>query len=316
MMKAQNTIYGRSPAIQEALRITQLIAATDVTTLIIGDTGTGKELFAKKIHQDSPRRNNQYFAINCAALPETLIESSLFGHKKGAFTDAKENHNGIIAQAHKSTLFLDGINETPLKVQSKLLRFLENGECQGIGYTEAHQYDVRIIAASNKNLRNEVKEGRFREDLYYRLNIVPLELPALKDRVGDVKRLTQLFFQDLVKQYELAPPTLTSKAEQVLSHYSWPGNIRELRNFCERMLILFSGKIIDTHNLPKDIRLDNNKHTGFFTLPSQGIKLEQLEINLYQQAIHNTNGNKTAAATLLGMTRDAFLYRLRKYNLR
>lgn len=317
-MKIETKIYGQSPAIQEALRATQLIAATDVTTLIIGETGTGKELFAEQIHQQSPRKNNKYLVINCAALPETLFESSLFGHKKGAFTDACENNKGIIAQAHQGTLFLDEISEIPLQTQSKLLRFLENGESQAIGYNEPQQYNVRIIAATNKNLLDEVKKGQFREDLFYRLNIVPLELPPLKKRLGDIELLTQLFFQDLVKKYKLPPPSLTRKASQALSSYSWPGNIRELRNFCERILILFSGKEVDINNLPEDIRKKSggSDATNLLTLPLDGIKLEQLEIDLYRQAINNTQGNKTAAAALLGLTRDTFLYRLRKYNLR
>ncbi|HHL19047.1 MAG TPA: sigma-54-dependent Fis family transcriptional regulator [Thiothrix sp.] len=310
-------IYGQSPAIQESLRSAALIAATHVTTFITGETGTGKELFARYIHQKSTRKNKPYITINCAALPENLVESSLFGHKKGAFTDAIENHKGIIAQANEGTLFLDEITELPFQLQAKLLRFLENGECQGVGYHQARYYDVRVIAASNKNIHQEVKAGRFRQDLFYRLNIVPLELPPLRKRIGDVALLMSLFFRDLVKEYKITAPTITKEAQLCLQRYTWAGNVRELRNFCERMLILFSGKTIGIDNLPTEIRQQRHTKRDFvFHLPSQGIQLEMLEVDLYEQAIQSSRGNKSAAARLLGLSRDAFLYRLKKYGLR
>lgn len=312
-----STIYGQSPAIQESLRSAELIAATNVTTLITGETGTGKELFARYIYQKSPRKHQPYITINCAALPENLIESSLFGHKKGAFTDAVDNHKGMIAQANGGTLFLDEVTELPLSTQAKLLRFLESGECQGVGYNQTCHYDVRVIAASNKNVYKEVQAGNFRQDLFYRLNIVPLELPPLRERVGDVALLLSLFFRDLVKEYKISPPTMSKAAQTCLQHYTWTGNVRELRNFCERMLILFSGKTIDVGNLPAEIRQQHKANRDFvFNLPSQGIQLEALEVDLYEQAIQSSQGNKSAAARLLGLSRDAFLYRLKKYGLR
>lgn len=312
-----STIYGQSPAIQESLRSAELIAATHVTTLITGETGTGKELFARHIYQKGSRKNKPYITINCAALPENLVESSLFGHKKGAFTDAVEHHRGMIAQADGGTLFLDEITELPLLVQAKLLRFLESGECQSVGYNQASHYDVRVIAASNKNVLKEVKAGNFRQDLFYRLNIVPLELPPLRKRVGDVKLLMSLFFRDLVKEYKITPPTITKEAQACLQHYTWTGNVRELRNFCERILILFTGKTIDVGNLPLEIRQQRQTKRDFvFDLPSHGIQLEALEVDLYEQAIQSSQGNKSAAARLLGLSRDAFLYRLKKYGLR
>lgn len=316
-MKPAIKIYGESPAIQECLRTAELIAATDVTTLIMGETGTGKELFAQYICQKSPRKSKPYIAINCAALPDNLVESSLFGHKKGAFTDAVENHRGYIAEANGGTLFLDEVAELPLSTQSKLLRFLESGECQRIGYNDARKYNVRIIAASNKNLLEEVKLGNFRQDLFYRLNIVPLELPALKDRMGDVSLLLKLFFQDLVKEYKITPPNISKAAQVALNNYTWSGNVRELRNFCERMLILLAGKTIDISNLPMEIRNQRSDSGRFlFDLPTQGIQLEELEVDLYEQAIQSSHGNKSAAARLLGLSRDAFLYRLKKHGLR
>lgn len=316
-MKMTVKIYGESPAIQASLRTAALIAATDVTTLIMGDTGTGKELFARYIVQKSPRKHKTFTTINCAALPDHLVESTLFGHKKGAFADAVENHRGYIPQAQGGTLFLDEVAELPLNVQSKLLRFLETGECQRVGYTESRQYNVRIIAASNKNLLDEVNAGRFRQDLFYRLNIVPLELSPLKDRIGDVELLQKLFLQDLVKEYKLSPPNFTQLAQDYINRYAWPGNVRELRNFCERILILFTGKTVDMANLPREIRNQKRPSSKFLLdLPKQGIQLEQLEMDLYEQAIQSSQGNKSAAARLLGLSRDAFLYRLKKYGLR
>lgn len=316
-LNSSNHIYGKSPAIQESLRTASLLAATDVTTLITGETGTGKELFAQYIHQQSSRSDKRYTAINCAALPENLVESSLFGHKKGAFTDAVNHHGGYIAESQGGTLFLDEVAELPLNIQSKLLRFLENGECQPVGYSESRSYDVRIITATNQSLRDAVEAGNFREDLFYRLNIVPLELPSLRDRLGDIPLLVQQFFQDLVAEHKLNPPHISKAAQQVLNQYLWPGNVRELRNFCERMLILFAGKTIDVANLPIEICQAQNTTGNFsFNLPSKGIQLEELEKDLYQQAIQTSYGNKAAAARLLGISRDAFLYRLRKYGLR
>jgi DNA-binding NtrC family response regulator len=312
-------IYGESPSIRESLRTAELIAVTDVTTLILGEIGTGKELFAKYICQKSPRNNKPFQAINCAAFSETGIESGLFGYKQKK-TDSEntiENQRGYIAQTQGGTLFLDKIEELPLAIQSKLLHFLETGECQATGSSEFRQYNVRIIAASNKNLLEEVNLGRFREDLFYRLNIVPLELPTLKERMDDTALLLKLFFQDLVKEYKLTPPDFSKEAQQYINQYQWPGNVRELRNFCERILILSAGKKVDVSNLPLEIQQQKKKASPFiFELPAQGIQLEALEMDLYKQAIQTSHGNKSAAARLLGLSRDAFLYRLKKYGLR
>lgn len=299
-MKSKIKIYGESPPIEASLRIATLIAATDVTTLIIGDTGTGKELFARYIHQHSPRSEKAFHVINCAALTAKQIESNLFEH-----TAKQKNAN---TQNQGGSLFLDEVAELPLKAQSQLLGFLEKDQIDS--------HDLRILAASNKNLLEEVDAGNFRKDLFYRLNIVPLELPSLKDRLDDVLLLIELFFQELVKEHKLTPPSFSPSALAYLKQYTWPGNVRELRNFCERMLILFSGKIIDVSNLPHEICTQKKISNKFsFSLPSQGIRLEELEIDLYEQAIQSAHGNKSAAARLLGLSRDAFLYRLKKYNL-
>ncbi len=309
-------IYGKSPEIQESIRTAEIIAATDVTTLIMGETGTGKELFANYIVEKSPRKNKAFITINCAALADTLIESALFGHKKGAFADAVEAHRGYIAEAHGGTLFLDEIAELSLKAQSQLLRFIETGECQKVGSNSVQHYNVRILAATNKNLLDEANAGRFRQDLFYRLNIVPLELAPLRERQGDIAVLQQHFFQDLVKKYRLTPPSISKLAQDYINRYTWNGNVRELKNFCERMLILFAGKTIEITNLPTEIRKQKRPNSRYyFELPKQGIQLEALEMDLYEQAIQNSHGNKSAAARLLGLSRDAFLYRLKKYRL-
>lgn len=316
-MKPIVNIYGESPSIKESLRTAELIAATDVTTLILGETGTGKALFARYIGQNSPRKIKPFQSVDCAAFSEVGIESCLFGHREGAFPDASKKQLGYIAKTQGGTLFLDRIEELPISVQSKLLHFLEAGECQVIGTTELRHYNVRIIAASSKDLLAEVDAGRFRQDLFYRLNIVPLELPALKDRMNDTALLLKLFFQDLVKEYKLTPPSFTKEAQCYIHNYQWPGNVRELRNFCERILILSAGKTVDVSNLPIEIQKQKKAVSPYiFELPTQGIQLEALEMDLYQQAIETSHGNKSAAARMLGLSRDAFLYRLKKYGLR
>jgi DNA-binding NtrC family response regulator len=310
-------IIGKSPAIQESIRNAELLAATDVTTLILGATGTGKELFAEYIQQQSPRKHKPFIKVNCAAIAKKQLESSLFGSVNTDARCATNKHNGYIAQANNGTLFLDKISELPLNLQGILLNFLKKGEYQIPNSLKTRRFNVRIIAASNKNLQDEVNTGNFRQDLFYHLNIVPLMLPDLKDRIGDTLCLSEAFFQELVKSHKLTPPNFSPAAKNYLKNYTWPGNVRELRNFCERMLILFSGQTIDVNNLPLEIRKQKKTSNKFhFDLPAQGIKLEQLEVDLYLQAIQSSYGNKSAAARLLGLSRDAFLYRLRKYGLR
>lgn len=303
-------IYGQSPAIQETLRTADLVAALDVTLLITGEIGTGKEHLARYVHEHSSRK--KFLSVNCAALPEKLIESMLFGHKEGAFPEATENHKGYIAEAEGGTLFLDEISALPMDIQSKLLRFLETGETQPLGHTKTSTHDVRIIAASHQDLLTLSQTGEFQEDLFYRLNIVPIHLPALRDRMGDISIMIDAFMRDFVKKYHIAPPSISSAAMKALKDYSWPGNVRELRNFCERMLILLKGSTLDVSNLPREI---TQKRSVTFQLPETGIDLEAVEVELIEQAISSTQGNKSRAARLLGLTRDTFLYRLKKYGI-
>ncbi|OOG28144.1 sigma-54-dependent Fis family transcriptional regulator [Thioalkalivibrio denitrificans] len=307
-------LIGESPQLRAVINAARVVAQVDVTVLIQGESGTGKELMARAIHGASPRRHAPMATINCAALPEQLIESELFGHRRGAFTGALNNQPGRIQAAAGGTLFLDEIGELPLACQAKLLRFLESGELQAIGQASPEKVDVRIIAATNRDLHKEVRAGRFREDLFFRLNVVPLELPPLRERQGDVPVLLHHLTDALAQQHSLAPPRYQPDALQVLTRYHWPGNVRELRNFCERLLILLSGRPIHADNLPREFveRPVNGASKGF-ALPEQGIHLAQLEADLIRQALHKTLGNRTRAARLLGLSRDTLQYRLKKY---
>jgi len=308
-------LQGDSPAFLSLIRTARIAARTDVTLLLLGESGTGKELLARAIHQESLRSKQAFITINCAALPETLAESELFGHRKGAFTGANENTLGRIKAAEGGTLFLDEVGELPLTVQAKLLRFLELGECHTLGDSRPEKVNTRIVAATNRDLQQSVKDGHFRKDLFYRLNIVPLPLPPLRERHGDIEKLIISMTGRLAQQHGLDAPRYSVPAIEHLQHYDWPGNIRELRNFCERMLILLSGQTIRPENLPQEIKLQANSHPGTsgFSLPEGGIVLENLEMELIQQALDQSRGNQSKAARLLGLTRSALLYRMKKY---
>ncbi|MCW9014266.1 MAG: sigma-54 dependent transcriptional regulator [Gammaproteobacteria bacterium] len=312
-MSDVQTLIGESVEFQAVMRSAQIVAATDVTVLIEGDTGTGKEVLAQEVHRSSQRADKPFITINCAALPEQLVESELFGHVKGAFTGAVTDQPGYIRQAEGGTLFLDEIGELPVSVQAKLLRFIEYGECQRVGDALPRKIDVRLIAATNRDLQQNVKEGRFRDDLYYRLKIVPLELPPLKTRGSDIKLLANHFMTSISRQHNLAQPTFSASALKYLQNYSWPGNIRELRNLCERLVVLLPGQKIEVTNLPVEHTQQNQTAQGDFRLPSSGVNLDELENDLIRQALGMTQGNKSRAARLLGISRDAFLYRLKKH---
>lgn len=310
----EKTMLGQAPEFLAVVRSAQVAAATDVTTLLLGESGTGKELLARAIHDESARRDGPYVTINCAALPEALAESELFGHRKGAFTGATGSA-GRIRAADKGTLFLDEIAELPLNIQAKLLRFLESGECQAVGEAVPARADVRVIAATHRNLYEMVREGRFREDLYYRLNVVPLELPPLRARSGDLELLLDRLTAVSAERHGLEAPRFTRVALQQLQQYAWPGNVRELRNFCERMVVLFNGRQVEMESLPVEMRDRAPGRTAEFQLPDSGIRLDELERDMIRQALDKTRGNRSRAARLLGLTRDTLLYRIKKYAL-
>jgi len=308
-------VLGRSPALEAVLRNARMVAATNVTVLILGETGTGKELLTEAIQQNSPRAQKPFVKINCAALQESLAESELFGHTKGLFTGAIANSAGKLQAADGGTVFLDEIDSLEMSLQGKLLRFLESGECQAVGKTHPDRVDVRIIAATNTNLQEKVSEGRFRKDLFYRLNVVPLELPALRERGSDIKSLIDYFIDTTAKQHGLTRPTLTKAAYNRLKSYRWPGNVRELKNVCERLCILRQGQSIDIGNLPMEVTSTPSSAIHGFFLPEKGIDLEILEKDLICQALSRTNGNRSKSARLLGISRDTMLYRINKHNL-
>ena len=314
-MNSNNSMLGQSAEFQNIQRTAKIMATTDVTVLIQGASGTGKELMAKYIHAESKRKAEPLVTINCAALPESLVESELFGHIKGAFTDASRDQQGRIQSAHNGTLFLDEVGELPLSIQAKLLRFIESGECQTIGQTKTEKVNVRLIAATNRDLFKEVESGNFREDLFYRLNVVPLTLPTLRERQSDITLLINHLSAQLAAKHGLDVPRYSMKAIEQCQRYSWPGNIRELKNFCERMVILLSGKTIQIENLPLEMKSDEkDKISNPYTLPEGGVILEQVEAQLINQALTQSHGNQSKAARLLGLTRSALLYRLKKHS--
>ena len=314
---AFKSLLGRSPLMEAVIRTAQIAAAADVHILIEGETGTGKELLAQEIQASSPRAEEAFVIVNCAALPVELVESLLFGHERGAFTGAHERTDGYVQRAHRGTLFLDEIGELPLSIQAKLLRFIEHGESQRLGSNEVEVVDVRIIAATNRNLMQMVDSGEFRKDLFYRLNIVPMQLPPLRQRKRDIPELAKHFLQLAAKRNQSNLSELTQDALEVLRRYDWPGNIRELRNVCEHMTAMLPGERIKSEHLPLDLTaatVPRASRKGF-ELPQEGINMETLEIDLIKQALDYANGNKSEAARLLGLTRDAFLYRLKKHKL-
>ncbi len=298
-------LIGGSPAMQAIFRTVERVAPSRATVLICGESGTGKDRLARAIHQQSPRRDKPFVKIDCTALPETLMESELFGFEKGAFTGAAAAKPGKFEQADGGTVFLDEIGDVPPAVQVKLLRVLQDRELERLGSNKVRTVDVRVIAATNADLRSALDEGRFREDLYYRLNVVPLNVPPLRERREDIP--------DLVRRFAQGVPVTSAALDRLLSHH-WPGNVRELENVMERSLLLRDGDRLDTG----DIRIEPAPvprmaaPTGF--LPD-GVSLEQHEQSLIREAMKRANGNKSLAARLLGLTRNALRYRLTQMGL-
>jgi len=310
-------IIAYSAEIKSLLRALDIAAATDVTLLLQGESGTGKEIMAHRVHRSSRRHDRPMVCLNCAAIPEGLAEATLFGHMKGAFTSADTAGEGYLQAAHGGTVFLDEISELSPGVQAKLLRFLESGEIQPVGATATRRLDVRVIAASNTNLARSVDQGKFRADLYYRLNILPFDVPALRERRDDIEPLVKFYLDRLSEKYSLTAPRFTATAKKRLDEYPWPGNVRELKNFCERMLILCPGQTLDVNNLPVEMRqrVSGNPFDGLFSLPDGGLSLNDLEASMISQALYKAGGNQSRAARLLGLTRDTLLYRIKKYGL-
>lgn len=311
-------IIGESAAMLNAIDLARRVARSDVASVLLnGETGTGKDLFARAIHFESQRSKAPYLAINCAALPANLIESELFGHEKGAFTDAKARKEGLFEQAHGGTIFLDEIGEMEPGLQAKLLRVLEEGSFRRVGGLKDIRLDARIIAASNRNLKQESEKGTFRLDLYFRLSVIQVDIPPLRERGDDVLLLARHYI-DLVNLKRSGKPLsgISPEVEAIFRKYSWSGNVRELRNVIERASILEDGDLVTTAHLPRDMipggserMLDNGSR---FVLPAEGVPLEAVEFELAKQAFDRTGGNLTRAAKLLDISRDQLRYKLRK----
>lgn len=310
-----DNIIGQSPAFEALIRTAKMVANTDITVFIKGDTGTGKEILANAIQKHSCRANKPFVTLNCAALPERLVESELFGHTKGAFTGASIAKQGILHSVDGGTLFLDEINSLPISIQSKLLRFIESGECLAVGDTKPYFVDVRIIAATNADLQEKITLGEFRKDLFYRLYVVPLNMPPLRQRTEDIELLINHFMRHFARTYGFQLASFSRKALNILNVYQWHGNVRELRNLCERLSIFMPGKIIEPENLPVEYNLSPLPEKSEFILPEAGLNLANLEADMIHQALRRTNGNRNRSAKLLGLTRDTLLYRIQKHGL-
>jgi DNA-binding NtrC family response regulator len=309
-------IIGRSPTMNAALETASKVAESDVSSVLLqGETGTGKDLFARAIHFASERRKAPYLAINLAALPANLIESELFGYEKGAFTDAKQRKEGLFEQADGGTLFLDEIGEMDVSLQAKLLRVLEEGRFRRIGGLKEIPIDVRVIAASNRDLKYESTEGNFRLDLYYRLSIIQIDIPPLRERGDDVLLLAKYYIdQTNQKRRGEKLKGLAKQTEKIFKSYEWLGNVRELRNVIERASILETGTLITPTFLPRDLADGGSVADSVFDfkLPADGIALYDVESSLVHQAVARTGGNLTQAAKLLDISRDQVRYRLKK----
>lgn len=311
-------IVGRSEQMQRVVDLVSKVAVTEGTTVLLrGESGVGKEVVARAIHARSPRADFPFLEINCTALPEALLESELFGHERGAFTDAKERKLGLLEVADGGSVLLDEIGDLPLGSQAKLLRFLETRTFKRVGGVRDIKVDVRIIASTNKELEQAVREGGFRRDLYYRLNVVPIVIPPLRERPEDVRPLAEFFLDAMTKSLRRPARTISKTALDMLTRYAWPGNVRELRNVIERATILEEGPEILPDHLPDELRLGSSAIdlSPGYALPPGGIDLDALEKDLIRQALEQAKGNKTRAASLLGMTRDRLRYRLEKYHV-
>lgn len=307
-------IIGKNMGLLSILDNISRVAKTNATVLILGESGTGKELIANAVHFNSDRKNKPYIKINCGAIPENLIESELFGYEKGAFTGANTRKLGKIEKANGGTVFLDEIGELPLALQVKLLRMLQEKEIERIGGLEPIRIDVRIIAATNRDLLSMVEEGTFREDLYYRLNVIPLYVPPLRERKEDIPLLVDHFLQHYSREVGRGKVSIDKEAMEKLVAYSWRGNIRELENVIERMVILSYEDVIKATCLPKEISFEAVIHNNY-VLPEGGINLDELEKDLIIQALQRTEYNQTKAAKLLGISRHTLIYRMDKYAL-
>jgi len=307
-------IIGDSPAMQEVKELLRKISASPASTvLLLGESGTGKDLAAKAIHFNSARRSRAFMNITCSALPENLLESELFGHERGAFTDARQQKKGLLELADGGTVFLDEFTEMSPALQAKLLRFLEEKAFKRVGGMSDIRVDVRVVAATNRNMEESVKDGMLRKDLYYRLQVLPVKLPALRERKEDIPLLAKYFIDSFNREFKKKVRGVSPEGMELLKCASWEGNVRELRNTFERALLFAEGELL----FPKDFPMVDARKTvsASYRLPSAGINFDELERSLVAQALERARGNRTHAAALLGMTRDRMRYRIEKFGL-
>lgn len=308
-------IVGESKKMQEALTIARKVSPTATTLVIYGESGTGKELFAKAIHYNSPRKTGPFVAINCAAIPENIIESELFGYEPGAFTGASKRTIGLIETANKGTLFLDEIGDLPMLTQTKLLRVLQDKEIRRLGGKDNIKIDVRIISATHRNLEEEVRTRRFRDDLYYRLKVATIELPSLRERREDIPVLVSFFIDRYNKEFGKKIKGVSQEAMKALTGFHWPGNIRHLAAVIEMAVLLADTDLININDIEREIKLPSHKKTLDMDIPEEGINFEELEKKLLGKAMSKADNVATKAAKLLGMSYKTFLYRLEKFGL-
>ena len=311
-----DNMIGSSPAMRRVYALVEKVARTDLAVLITGESGTGKELIAKAIHQNSMRRDGPFVVINCGAIPEGLIESELFGHRKGSFTGAYTDARGKLEAADKGTVLLDEIGDLPLALQVKLLRVLEDGEFTRVGETTTRRIDVRFLAATNRDLSKMVADGRFREDLFFRLKVVPVHLPPLRERREDIPLLADYFLKELAQRYQRPELNFEKDIFRYFQTYSWPGNVRELKHTVERLAVIAEGDTVSISDLPENLTaMTGHAANVLIQLPDDGIDLEEVEREILRQALDKHDWNQTRAAQYLNITRSALIYRMQKYGL-
>ena len=313
-----SSIIGQSRALWQVVQLADKVAPTDAAVLLLGESGTGKDLLARTIHNRSMRRDGPFFSVNCAALTENLLESELFGHERGAFTGATETKKGIFEVANNGTLFLDEISETGPSFQARLLRVVQDGQFLRVGGNRHLKTDVRLISSSNRDIQQAIDDGSFRSDLFYRLSGIQIHVPPLRERREDIPLLACHFVEKYANEMRRPVPTISPEALLLLTNYSWPGNVRELRNTIERALILGQGDVIEAEQLPKEVTataLAEPEPELSFHIPQTGLRLTDLEKKLVEEALELAEGNQVQAARLLGISRDAFRNRLKKHGL-
>ncbi len=311
----ENLVAG-SKRMRDVFSLAAQVARRDSTVLVTGESGTGKELIAKAIHQNSLRTAKPFITVNCGAIPETLIESELFGHRKGSFTGAIADREGKFESANEGTVFLDEIGELPINLQVRLLRVIQEREIDKIGFPKPIPVNVRIIAATNRDLRTLIEDGHFREDLFYRLSVVTVELPPLRDRREDVPLLFTHFLKKHCTRYKLPMPAINDEALEFLTRYDWPGNVRELENVVEHAVVLGTSEVIRIEDLPAPIRQATSRVSSIgLKLPDEGIDLEQVEKEILLQALEKCQWNQTKAGRYLNISRKTLIYRMEKFSL-